>query len=511
MSKSIFCLTLAYAAILYGFTGCGTYPGTTRKYQNTTPVPAGIAAPDRLGTRFGTLHFFDGFPDPASAEKLYNNLDYQRAVQAYLLAMPAVSQMAWRKGVTNWGAPNSTVLIFEQLTDPRTLELSANYNNNAVYTMVALDLQKDPLVVEVPPKVIGAMNDMWMRWVGDVGIAGPDKGEGGKYLLLPPGYQGEVPDGYFVLRPETSNLSIIWCSPPVEGDPKSIVDQVKKDTKVYRLSEASNPPQPKFVNVSAPYVSTNFNTIAPADYSFWTNLNEVVQSEPTETIDPTTLGVWASVGIQKGKPFAPDARMKKILTEAAAVGDATARALAYRCRIRDAYFFTNSAWRTFNLGSYKFEDNGVPILDVAAGYYFYFLGVTPTMSTKSAGSGSQYAFAFHDARGKPMDGGKSYRLHLPPGIPAKDAWSVILYDNQTRSMLQTDQYRPAVNSQAKDLLLNADGSADIYFGPEAPPGKETNWIQTIPGKGWSVILRLDGPLKSWFDRTWRPGEIELVD
>jgi len=261
-----------------------------------------------------------------------------------------------------------------------------------------------------------------------------------------------------------------------------------------------------FVNVSG----RDFSTDAPADYAFWEYLNQVVQEEPTESIDPVTLGFYASIGIRKGKPFAPDARMKKILTEAAAVGDATARAITFRMRLKEAYYYPNSAWRGGFIGGYEFKDNGALILDAYSSFFFYATGVTPAMDSKVVGQGSQYMAAFVDSKGKPLDGGKNYRLHLPPNIPVANFWSVILYDNQTRSMLQTDQQWPAVSSQTKGLQVNPDSSVDIYFGPKAPKGKENNWVQTVPGKGWNTLLRLYGPLQPWFDKTWRPGEIELV-
>jgi hypothetical protein len=259
------------------------------------------------------------------------------------------------------------------------------------------------------------------------------------------------------------------------------------------------------VNVS----DKDFCTVAPADYMFWEYLNQVIQDEPTESIDPVTLGFYASIGIQKGKTFTPDARMKKILTEAAQVGDATARALCYRWRIKEGFFYPNSAWRTGFLGGYKFEDNGALILDAYSFFFFYATGITPAMDSKMVGQGSQYMGAFIDSMGNPLNGGKDYKLHLPTNIPVNNFWSVILYDNQTRSMLQTDQKWPAVSSQNKGIEVNADGSVDVYFGPLAPVGKENNWVQTIPGKGWNVLLRLYGPLQPWFDKTWRPGEIEL--
>lgn len=479
---------------------------TPSKMKMATDVPVGIAIPDKVETRLGTLKFFDGFPDNASVDKLYDNLDFQRAVQAYLLGLAPVSQFANRKSIFEVGPANATVPIFETMMNARSIFLTPN--NNTPYTWFWIDLRNGPLVVEVPPKVLGLLNDMWYHFVTDIGMVGPDKGEGGKYLFLPPGYKGEVPPGYFVVRSATYSNWIAWRTFLENGDPKPGVDRVKQLTKIYPLSQADNPPKLNFVNVSG----RDFNSVAPADYPFWEYLNQVVQEEPTESVDPTTLGLWASIGIQKGKPFKPDARMKKILTEAALVGDATSRAVMYRWRSPEGYYYpdTKSAWRTGFVGGYKFEENGARLLDAYAGFFFYATGVTPAMDSKTVGAGSQYMAAFVDAKGKPLDGGKNYKLHLPPNIPVANFWSVILYDNQTRSMLQTDQHWPAVSSQTKGLAVNPDGSVDVYFGPNPPKGKENNWVQTVPGKGWNTLLRLYGPLQPWFDKTWRPGEIELV-
>ena len=499
--KRLDALKFATAALLVVSTGLPA--GAQDKMKMTTDIPSSIMSPTTVETRIGALKFTDGFPDDATVAKVYDNLDFQRGVQAYLAALPAVSIAGFLKGFSEFGLVNQTVLISEQLLDAKSLFLTAN--TTTVYNMVYLDTKDGPLVLEIPPEVLGPIDDGWFRWVTDVGITGPDKGKGGKYLLLPPGYTGAIPDGYHVARSRTFGNLMFFRTFIKDGDPKPGVDNVKKNLKVYSLNQAASPPAMKFIDISG----KAFNTIGPGDYSLFEYVNRVIQDEPVDAVDPDTLGSFAAIGIEKGKPFAPDARMKKILMDAAAVGDATARTLTYRTRLKEAFFYPNSAWLTpFIGGSYKFEENGAVNLDAKAMFFFYATGITPAMAMKMVGEGSQYAAAFVDAKGSPLDGSKTYRIRLPPNIPAKDFWSFTVYDNQTRSMLQTDQQSPAVGSLTKGLATNADGSVDVYFGPKAPAGKEGNWAQTIPGKGWNTLLRLYGPLEPWFNKTWRPGEIE---
>jgi len=494
-------------AVALAFTVSIVSAQTAPKLKMTTDIPPEITTPDSVETRLGTLKFFDGFPDDATVEKVYDNLDFTRGVQAFLTAMPGASEYALHAGLRSQGADNQTVLTTETLMDSKSLFLTAN--SETVYSLMWLDLKDGPLVLETPPNILGMVNDFWFRYVGDVGNAGPDRGKGGKFLLLPPGYKDEVPEGYFVFRSPTFGNLFFFRSFMVNGDPGPGVANVKKLVKSYPLAKAKNQPPMKFINVSGKV----FNTIHTNDFSFFEEINHIVQEEPNEALDPETLGLLASIGIEKGKSFAPDARMKKILTEAAAVGNATARAIAFKSRIKDAYFYPNSAWCTpFIGGSYQFlSQPGVRNLDPRTFYFYYATVNSPALAVKMVGVGSQYAAAFVDADGKPLDGNKTYKVHLPPNIPAKNFWSFVVYDNQTLSMLQTDAQFPSIGSQSKGIVVNPDTSVDVWFGPTAPPGHEANWVQTAPGKGWNVILRLYGPLQPWFDKTWKPGEIELVN
>jgi len=483
--------------------GLAASPSPAQQSKMTTPVATGVAVPDKIDTSIGTLKLSDGNPDADTAKKIYDNLDQSRALQAYLLAIPIVNQAGMRDSLRQFGPDNQTDVIWEHLVDSKTVELTAN--DNTVYSFMWIDTHKGPVVAEIPPMVLGASDDFYYRWVADVGITGADKGKGGKYLFLPPGYTGQVPDGYVVLRPPTYGNWLAFRSFLVNGSPDPGVESVKKNLKLYELAAAANPPATKFVNLSG--VPSNF--VAPGDYSFWDLLNKVIQEEPSAPNDPTMMGLFASIGIEKGKPFNPDAHMKKILTDAANIGAVTARTLAFQIRDKNAYFYLNSSWRLPYFGGYQFlSAPGVTNLDGYIFFYYFATGVTPAMEMKMIGEGSQYPWAAKDAKGDPFDGGKTYKLHLPKNIPVKDFWSVIVYDNQTRSMLQTDQRAPSVSSQNKGLKVNADGSVDVYFGPKAPTGEENNWVQTLPKKGWFMILRLYGPLEPWFDKTWRPGEIE---
>jgi len=476
------------------------------KMKMTTEIPKGIMTPDDIQTRVGELSFFDGVPDVESAQKVYNLLDFTHAYQAFLDGTKIASMEAMRKGILEFGPANKTAILCEDLMDSHTLFLTPN--TTSVYMFSWLELGDEPMVIETPPNVLGLINDAWFRYVVDFGNLGPDKAQGGKFLMLPPGYKGEVPEGYYVARTNTYGNWVAWRGFQVDGSTETAVKQTKERFKIYPLSQAKNPPKMTFVNVSGKI----FNTIHRMDIEIFDEINAVVQREPLMGESPELLGHLAAIGIVKGQKFAPDSKMQPILKRAAAAGSVTVKTLISKPRDERAYWYPGeSYWQNaFPGGAYTWEIDGVTMHDFRAAFHFYATGITPAMAMKFVGKGSQYALTYRDSNGNPLDGGKTYKVNVPANVPAKNFWSFTLYDNQTRSMLQTDAQFPAIGSNDKGVVQNEDGSYDIYFAPEAPKGKESNWVQTVPGKGWNTILRLYGPLEPWFDKTWRPGEIELV-
>ncbi len=476
-----------------------------------TPIPGSIMTPDKVDTRVGKLEFFDGVPTEKTTEKLFEHLMFLRGVEVFLNGVPMASIEALRVGYASIGVTEAHHLIVtDKLMDSNPLFLTAN--TDTVYAFNAFDLKKTgPLVIEVPPGTgPGTVYDAFFRFVVDMGAPGPDKGQGGKYLILPPGYKGEEPDGYFIARSPSYNNLLVLRGFLVDGKPDTAAKMFSEQVKIYPLSEKANPP--KMVITSGSKVV--YNTIHANDFTFYEEIAHVLDREPLDFIDPELRGLFSSIGLQKGKKFDPDPQLKKTLTEAVAVGNATARAITFRTPNKEAYFYKNSYWKEgFIGGSHEWLKDGGEggrYLDARTLFFYAATVNTPAMVMKMVGLGSQYAITTQDSEGNIFDGAKTYKLTIPANVPAKDFWSIVIYDPQTRSELQTSNPFPSKNSKKDNLVENADGSVDLYFGPKPPRGIEQNWIETVPNKSWFPILRLYGPLDPWFDKTWKPGEIELI-
>ena len=505
-----------------------------------------IGAPDRLTTRVGTLELVDGVPTRETVGSLYDHLDFVHALNVFLDGYPGASTYAIRKGFRDVGVNDNEILIFSELLGSESVFLTANADT--VYFLGFVDLTSGPMVVETPPQSLGAFDDMWWGWIVDFGLPGPDRGEGGRFLIVPPGYDGPLPDsGFHVGHSRTTRALIAGRSFMDHDDPAPTVKTIKSTLKLYpyvpgnagtsvaTLLEGNvSPTTPQAIpeTVFVEGSGKAFNTVPPSDIGFFRLMNEVVQDEPDGTTDPALMGQLAAVGIVKGQPFEPDERMMGVLTDAAAVGSATSRALFFDARESEEFgYYDDSAW--FNMlfvGGYTFETpppmvtangikpyppTGVRKLHSRTSFMYAATVVSPAMCMRLTGIGSQYLMATKDADDNRLDGAKAYRVTLPPDIPAARFWSFTAYDNETRSMLQTPQRFPRAGSQAYPTPAatpNSDGSTTIIFSPDRPADcPEGNWIQTTKGKGWFPILRLYSPLQPFFDKTWRPSELEVVD
>jgi len=457
-----------------------------------TPIPSSIMTPDKVKTRIGTLEFFDGVPTEKTAGLVLENLTFLRGVEAFLNGLPMASTHALVEGFKSIGVTEAHhMIVTDKLMDSNPLFLTAN--TDTVYAFNTFDLEKTgPLVIEVPPGTgPGTINDAFFRFVVDMGAPGPDRGKGGKYLILPPGYEGAEPEGYFIARSPTYTNLFILRGFLVDGKPDAAAKMFSEQVKIYPLSEKANPPQMVITSGSG----ISYNTIHANDFSFYEEIAEVLHKEPLDFIDP-------------------ELQLKKTLTEAVAVANATARAILFHTPQEEAYLYENSYWKVpFIGGNHEWlKDGGAGgrYLDARTLFFYAATVNTPAMVLKMVGVGSQYAALTQDSDGNILDGANTYKLNIPANVPAKDFWSIVIYDPQTRSELQTSNPFPSKNSKSDNMIENADGSIDLYFGPKAPAGKKQNWIETVPQKSWFPILRLYGPLEPWFDKSWKPGEVELV-
>ena len=482
-----------------------------------TPIPEDVLTPDVVRTRIGTFRYFDGFPNDATKKAARLQVDLGRGVQTFLNFMPAASlEMLYVGHRDGYGMqPNRDIGLFDELMSSKSLWLTGN--TDTVYASAFLDLSDGPVVVEVPPGTgPGTVNDAFFRFVVDMGGPGPDKGKGGKYLILGPGQKAPAnTNGYFVATtPSKINWLILRGFLDEKGEPDTARTAFQNGLKVYPFAQSNNPPSNTFKNLT----DWQVNTIHANDFKFYEELDEVIQREPSEMFSPELLGMASAIGIQKGKPFNPSFAQKKLLTEAVAIGNATARSILFSPQDPKAYIYPGKAgfWQTgFPGGSHEYLVNGGNGgRDMDSRTLFFYLATvnTPAMALELPGVGSQYAFSSRDGSGAYLDGSKTYKVNIPANPPANRFWSFVVYDPQTRSMLQSKEmpYPSKNNKRNPGMVKNSDGSTDLYFGPKAPVGKKANWVKTVPGKGWFGIFRLYGPGQEWFDRTWKLGGIEQL-
>jgi len=463
-------------------------------------------APAKIKTNFGTLQFDGGaFPTDESVQKIYDELDLQRATQAYMDFFPSLSIYGIVKSqVRDFGFKTSSDFgVMAEFMQP-----SENYltgNDVTVYAFASLDLKVDgATVVEIPPGMYGNANDAVFKYLTDFGPTGPDKGKGGKYLFLPPEYKGRVPDGYFALRSPGYRIWAMMRGFGEVGTGDQAVQWFKERLKVYPLK--SGPRANKVVNTSG----MGANTLPPEDASAFEMLNEIIQHEPKELFSAEQRGRLASLGIEKGRAFEPDARMQRILGQAARQGVAMCRAIVYASREPEINYWPNRHWEKMFVRNTEYIRNGRSDIDARTLWHYQAICVSPNLLSTTPGVGTAYLTCFRDKDGAYLLGNKSYRLRVPPKPPVKRFWAVTAYDPLSRALL--DSGGNITVSSTRGVDANPDGSVDIYFGSKRPAkASKKNWIKTDPSKGFFVAFRFYGPLEGYIEKTWKLNDFELVE
>jgi hypothetical protein len=487
-------------------------------------VPAAFAQ-DANFDKLANLPFKEGRPTKDTAQILRDELLFQRATQTYLWALPLINTLGMQVGSEKtFGAGYNVLPIWKERLDAKTLVTTPN--SDVLYAMSYVDLGKDgPLVMDAPPMLQGILLDYWQRpipvdggkFFGDVGFFGPDAGKGGKFLLLPPGYKGTVPEGYYVYHSGTKNVFIFLRG--FYEDPKNLTPAVEhlQKTKIYPLNGEATAKAMKFPDASGVAV----NMLPISDGSAFDQLKLLVDKEGDNLAGPDWRGMLAAIGIVKGQPFNPDAHTRQILDRAAKTGYKASRVIGFQDVVSGTSYVVYPDRHWLNpMADATPADPGGPFdlswrrvsgnyLDFDARIWFFtdYYSVSPGMLSQIPGKGAKYMIGFTDSEGTPLLGGSSYRLNLPPNIPAANFWSVTLYDASNASGLANGQPFPSLGSRDKPVQ-NADGSTTLYLGPKAPQGKEANWLATVSGKGYFVILRLYGPTEAAIDKRWKPGDIE---
>ena len=453
-------------------------------------------------SRLGKLELESGYPSKESIEKLHDEMDFQRACQIHLWAIPMTGFHALHLAQRDQlGVKDGEVAMFFDLKDKEGM-LTPNITTLYSFSFWNLSTQ-GPLVVEVPAgDTAGGILDLWQQPVTDTGQTGPDKGEGGKYLILPPGSNATTASGYRVFVSPTAQL---WfATRGLDADIKA-AEATVRNHKLYSWDDRVKDNVTNYFPVDG----KKWTSAQPTDITYFKMVADALAPEPVQTRDRIMYAMMQSLGMESGKPFNPDERMTKIMNEAAGVGELMARANAYEKRFKDATVYAGKHWEYANKVELNQEDSNYTQLDERASWFYEAIGNSAGMQGRILGFGQVYLETSKDKAGNWLVGSKSYKFHVPANAPAKLFWSVTLYDNVTRGPLITDQGSADISSR-KDIEKNTDGSVDIYFGPTKPAGSNNNYIKTIPGRGWFPYFRFYSPTEAYFDKSWQLEDMEEI-
>jgi hypothetical protein len=457
-----------------------------------------------LDTRIGELSFESGYPTDATVQRLYDEMDFQRASQAYIWGIPAVGLNEWRRAHYDvFGGRSGEMLTYLDFAEKLGI-LTPNYTTPYIATFIDLK-ETGPFVVEVPPGLIaGMILDNWQRVLADLGVVGPDQGRGGKYLIMPPGYGPVEAPGYYVI--EATSRDVLAGFRLLGGDAEAAIAELVPQIRTYPWT-VEGTGEPMLARAAG---DLEWSQMPPRGMAYWESLNEVIQRNPVDERDRLILAQLRFLGIERGQPFEPDDRQTRLLEEGVLVGEAMAKANTTDKRVEPP-FWEGTNWKHALVVSV--DQNGLTYdqLDERAAWFYEAVVISKAMLTETPGVGQRYIGSYKDAGGDWLSGENTYRLHVPADPPAAGFWSVTAYDEATRQMPVTEQGRPDISSRKEDIVVNDDGSIDVYFGPEAPEGHEANWVQTNPAKGWFAYFRFYGPTEAFFDKSWALPDIEKID
>lgn len=465
------------------------------------------------------VDFDGGFAPDEMVRVLTDELRFQRAVQAYLWTLPAINIWAMKEASERrFGAGYAVLPVWQNRIDAKTLVTTPNFD--VVYAMGYLDLAEyGPLVVEAPPGVQGIFDDFWQRpihgpvigghlFTGDVGLAGPDAGKGGTYVLLPPDYDGPDPDEGFVYRSRTNNVFLFWRA--FFKDPTDLSDPVARieATVIYPLGHKDDAEPMQFPHASG----VELDMLFPRDGSYFDMLDRFIQSEAVDPADLDMRGFLHTIGIDKGAKFAPSVEDRDLLDKAARAAFAISKVTITNLVPLEpgGSYYPGRAWLNVFAGeNTEFRSSGTYTdLEQRTGYFTSAYSNSPGMVVDLVDKGAKYPATMRDAHGDWLDGARSYTLRLPADIPAALFWSVAIYDPVTASGLDNGQPFPSINTMDRPTA-DPDGAYTIHFGPHKPGDvDERNWLATVPGKGFFVIVRLYGPGTRFYDQSWTPGDLE---
>lgn len=456
-----------------------------------------------IGRLSFTPDFINGYPSGESVELLFDQIDFQRACQAYLWSIPIVSFAEWQKAhEVTFKARSGDVVVYDNYLAKLGI-LTANATTPYIISFFNLE-ETGPMVVRMPAgAVAGFADDMWQRPLIDMGQTGPDRGEGGVYVITGPGQKAKAPKGGYLAESPTSN--VFWGFRALDKDPtkaKALLELLE----IYPLSKSDNPPKKTIVDISG----IRWSQTPPRGIDYWKSLHAIIQREPVHDRDRWIMAMLKPLGIEKGKPFEPDERQARLLTDGALVGEAMAKANDFEKRLEEAHYAEGTHWHFALVIDPSQRAEFYDQLDGRAAWFYEAVTTSSGMVTRTPGVGQVYLGTYKDKDGDWLDGTKSYRLRVPENAPVEQFWSMTVYDVGARCLIDNPSQQ-ADRSSRMDLQVNADGSIDLYVGPKAPAGKEGNWVETVPGRGWFSYFRLYGPKQEHFDRTWVLPDFEKTE